>query len=252
MEKATLRGKTALITGAAVRIGRAIALALADEGVHIVAHYRHSAEDTEALCREVRAHGVSAWAVAADLSVPAESEGLLNHALDAAGSLDILVNSAAIFPASRLENVTFADVEQALAVNAWAPFVLSRAFAKLIGRGAIVNLLDTRISGYDWAHVAYLLSKQALAAFTRMTALEYAPEITVNAVAPGLILPPPGEGMDYLEQRISSVPLKRHGEPEDIAEAVVFLVKSRFITGEVIYVDGGRHLLEYSHGSHPH
>lgn len=248
----SLRGKTALITGASMRIGRAIALALADEGVNIIVHYHQSTDEASALCHEVKERGVLAWVVAADLTDPDAAEMLLPRALAEAGALDILVNNASVFPPSRLGEVTFADLQRNMAVNAWAPFVLSRAFALLVGRGAIVNLLDTRVTGYDWAHVAYLVSKQALAEFTRLTAVEYAPEITVNAVAPGLIIPPPGEGVEYLERRIDTVPLKRHGDPADIADAVVFLARARFITGEVIFVDGGRHLLEYGHGSHPH
>jgi NAD(P)-dependent dehydrogenase (short-subunit alcohol dehydrogenase family) len=137
-------------------------------------------------------------------------------------------------------------------VNAWVPFVLSRAFAQRIGRGKIVNLLDTRLKGYDWTHVGYILSKHLLAVMTRMMALEFAPHITVNAVAPGLVLPPPGKDETYLQSLVHTVPLQRYGGAQDIADAVVFLIRSDFITGNVIYVDGGRHLYECSNGSNPH
>jgi NAD(P)-dependent dehydrogenase (short-subunit alcohol dehydrogenase family) len=129
--------------------------------------------------------------------------------------------------------------------------VLSREFARLAGRGKIVNLLDTKIIGYDRAHVAYILSKHMLSVLTRMCALEFAPGITVNGVAPGLILPPLGKDENYLEQLARSVPLKRHGGPEDVAKAVVYLLTSDFVTGQVIFVDGGRHLLEEGNGPHP-
>jgi len=251
MAGSSLKGQAALITGAAKRIGRATALALAAEGVNIVVHYRSAEEEAQALCREVAQHGVQAWAVGGDLAKPEEVETLLPRALDAAGSLDILVNNASIFPPTTLENVRVEDLALNAQVNAWAPFVLSRAFARRVGRGKIVNLLDARIAGYDWSHVAYILSKHLLAVLTRMTALEFAPGITVNAVAPGLILPPPGQDDAFLDRLVNTVPLKRHGDPGDIAEAIVYLVKSDFLTGVVIHVDGGRHLREIVHGPYP-
>jgi NAD(P)-dependent dehydrogenase (short-subunit alcohol dehydrogenase family) len=133
-------------------------------------------------------------------------------------------------------------------VNAWAPFVLSRDFSRHVDRGKIINLLDTRITGYDRSHVAYVLSKRMLAVLTSMCALEFAPDFTVNAVAPGLILPPPGKDENYLAGLVKTVPLKKHGGPGDIVDAVLYLLKSDFVTGQTIYVDGGRHLGEEKHG----
>ena len=153
-------------------------------------------------------------------------------------------------------------------VNAWVPLALSRRFAAGLGvtpglaraaraprgtvphrpRGSIVNLHDTHLAGYDFEHAGYILSKHVLANLTRMLALELAPGITVNAVAPGLILPPPGADESYLTANAHRVPLQRHGGPRDIAEAIVFLIRSDFITGQVIYVDGGRHLQGYADG----
>jgi len=244
MSGESVRGKTALITGAGRRVGRATALALAREGANIIVHYGRSEEEARQVCREIEQHSVKAWGLQADLEKPEEYETLIKRVLELAGSIEILVNNASIFPPSELGDVSFDDVVANLQVNAWAPFVLTREFARQVGKGRIVNLIDSRIQGYDFAHVAYILSKHLLALLTRMTALEFAPDITVNGVAPGLILPPPGEDESYLERLKGTVPLKCHGEPEDIAEAVVFLVKSNFITGQIIYVDGGRHLKE--------
>lgn len=240
----SLKGKTALITGGARRLGRAMALALAEEGVNVVVHYRGSAEEADGLCRELEQRGVKAWSLRADLEKEEECETLIERACGAAGPIDILINNASIFPTNKLEDVAFADLMANVRVNAWAPLVVSRAFAREGRRGKIVNVLDSRIKGCDRNHVAYILSKHLLAVLTRMTALEFAPDITVNAVAPGLILPPPGEDEDYLDRLKGTVPLKRHGDPEDVAEAILFLLKSDFITGQVIYVDGGRHLKE--------
>ncbi|MDO8588520.1 MAG: SDR family oxidoreductase [Armatimonadota bacterium] len=248
MSKRSIAGQTALVTGAAKRIGRAICLALAGEGVNIVVHYRRSESEAAELLDELTSEGVSAWAVRADFEKPDEYETLIQRAIDAAGSLDILVNNASIFPPDTLDNVTFDSLKTNIEVNAWVPFVLSRDFAKLAGKGKIINLIDSRVTDADWNHVGYILSKHVLAALTDMTAIAYAPDIAVNAIAPGLILPPPGKDQSYIERLADTVPLKRHGDPRDIAEAAVFLAKSKFLTGEVIYVDGGRHLKEYRNG----
>jgi len=247
-----LQGKVALVTGASRRIGRAIAIALAEEGVHIVAHDRRQMEtETIKVCKEVIGCGAKSWNVMADLEKPEEYEPLVARALQAAGSLDILINNASLFLPNTLVDVGFGDITQHMHVNAWTPFVLSREFSRLVGRGKIINLLDTRITGYDFAHVAYILSKHMLSVLTSMCAVEFAPHITVNGVAPGLILPPPEKDQRYLEQMAKTVPLKRYGGPEDITEAVLYLLKNDFVTGQIIYVDGGRHLMEEAHGSDP-
>jgi pteridine reductase len=240
----SLAGKTALITGGVRRIGRATALALASEGVNVVIHIRDDTSVPEAsgLLEEIRGRGVEAWTVAADLAKPQDRESLIERAGRAAGALDILINNASVFRPDAIDNVTFDAVVAHMQVNAWAPFALSREFARQVGRGQIVNILDTKIAGYDFAHTSYIMSKQALALLTRMTALEFAPDIIVNAVAPGLILPPPGEDEAYLDRLAATVPLRRHGGPNDVADTILFLLKSDFITGQIIYVDGGWHL----------
>ena len=247
-----LKGKTALVTGGAKRIGRETALALASRGINVIIHFNRSESEALQLAAELKQAGVHAWTIQADFSRPDEYQNLIERAQQLAGSMDILVNNASIFPTDKLADLTWARLTTNIEVNAWVPFVLSRAFAQRVGRGKIVNLHDSRLKGYDWTHVGYILSKHLLAAMTQMMALEFAPDITVNAVAPGLILPPPGKDESYIENLVHTVPLKRHGGPQDIAEAIAFLVESDFITGNVIYVDGGRHLHEYSNGSNPH
>jgi pteridine reductase len=246
-----LSGKTALVTGGSKRIGRAICLALAQDGADIVIHFRGSADNADELRTRIEASGVKAWTVSADLAKPDECETLIRRAMDAAGGLDILVNSASIFPANTLADVTFDSLMESMRVNAWAPFTLMRDFANLAKQGAIVNMVDSRVVGYDWNHVAYILSKHVLREMTRMAAVQYAPNITVNGVCPGLILPPPGKTDDYLDKLTRTVPLKRHGNATEIADAVLYLVKARFVTGTLLFVDGGRHIQEYSSGPHP-
>lgn len=240
-----LQGKTALITGAGKRIGRALAVALAQEGAQIVAHDRKAlADETNRTCEEVVECGARSWKLIADLEKPEEYENLISRALLAAGGLDMLINNASLFTPGGLHDLSFPDLTKQIQVNAWAPFVLSREFSRRVSRGKIVNLLDTRITGHERTHAAYLLSKKMLAALTRMCALEFAPDITVNAVAPGAILPPAGKGPEHLEELAKKLPLKRHGGPQDVIDAVIYLLAGDFVTGQILYVDGGKHLLQ--------
>ncbi len=234
--------KTALVTGGAKRIGRAIAVALAAEGANAVIHYRSSADDAEATAEHVRELGAEAWTVPADLADPAETAGLFDRAANAAGPIDLLVNNAAIFEPSSLTDFKPADLWRTMQVNALAPLELARAFAARRRGGAIVNVLDTKVVDYDRRHVAYHLSKRALLSLTRMMALEFAPTVRVNAVAPGLILPPPGKDRSYLERLASSNPLNKVGSLSQVTDAVLFLLGNEFVTGQVIFIDGGQHM----------
>lgn len=238
----SLAGKTALVTGAAKRIGRAIATALAQNGVHVAVHYNQSSQDALALCGEIRQLGVSAWPIRGDLMDPQQTALIFQEATSQAGPIDILVNNASIFERDTLWEATEESMGQNLRIHAVAPLILARELAKQ-GRAAhIVNLLDTRVAVYDREHASYGISKSVLLTLTRMLALELAPNVAVNAVAPGLILPPPGQSEAYLAKLVHANPLNRIGGPADIAEAVLFLLGSRFITGQVIYVDGGMHM----------
>lgn len=237
-----LRGQTAIVTGAAKRLGRATALALADEGANVVVHYRASQNEAEATATEVRARGVDAWALATDLRDPSEAQQLVERAIEVAGPIDALINSASIFDTSTLMDFTTEQLADNVQVNAIGPLQLARAFVAQGREGSIVNLLDTRIVEYDSKHVAYHVSKRMFAGLTRMMALEFAPEVRVNAVAPGLVLPPAGEDESYVQRLASSNPLGRAGGPGGVTDAILFLLKSDFVTGQIIYVDGGYHL----------
>jgi NAD(P)-dependent dehydrogenase (short-subunit alcohol dehydrogenase family) len=180
-----LKGKTALVTGAAKRIGRETALTLADRGINVIVHFKRSEADAQRLAGELQRKGVKACTIGADFRRPDEYQRLIERAQQMTGSLDVLVNNASIFPTDTVTDLSWSGLSASMEVNAWAPFVLSRTFAQRIGHGKIVNLHDSRLKGYDWTHVGYILSKHVLAAMTRMMALEFAPHITVNAVAPG-------------------------------------------------------------------
>ena len=242
-----LTGKTALVTGAARRIGHAISVGLAKQGVSIIAHYNTSEEEAKKLKSELTDLGVDAWLFRADFTKPDSHRILIESAYKVSGKIDILVNNASIFYADR-HDVGLDDININMMVNAWTPFVLGNYFSEKVARGKIINLLDTRISGYDFNHFAYYLSKRMLEILTRSMALKLAPRFNVNGIAPGLILPPEGKDYSYLEQRKDTVPLRRSGSVSDVVEAAVFLLRNDFITGEVIHVDGGKHLIQTIEG----
>jgi pteridine reductase len=238
----SLAGKTALVTGAAKRIGRTIATALAQSGVHVAVHYNQSAPDALALCEELQRFGVSAWPIRGDLMDAEQTARVFREAMAQAGPIDLLVNNASIFERDTLWEATEESIAKNIRIHAVAPLVLSRELAKQQRAAHVVNLLDTRVAVYDREHASYDLSKSMLLTMTRMLALELAPNVAVNAVAPGSILPPAGLGETYLAKLAHANLQNRIGTPEDIAEAVLFLLRSRFITGQVIYVDGGIHM----------
>ncbi len=238
----SLAGRTALITGAARRLGRAMAMTLAQQGVRIVVHYHRSDQEAAFLCGEIREIGGSAWQVAGDLTDAGRTEAVFQEAAAQAGVIDILINNASSFEQDTLWDASEQSICRNLRIHALAPLVLARKFARQAQAGHIINLLDTRVTVYDREHASYHISKRVLLTLTRMLALELAPHIAVNAVAPGLILPPAGKDESHLEKLAHANPLQRYGKPEDVAQAVLFLLRSRFITGQVIYIDGGYHL----------
>jgi NAD(P)-dependent dehydrogenase (short-subunit alcohol dehydrogenase family) len=233
----------ALITGAAKRIGRAIALELARKGLDIALHYRSSEADAEEAAREIEKLGAACERFQADLSRSEEVLSLIPAVMAKMPRCNVLVNSASVFERATLRETEPDLLERQFGVNFKAPLLLCREFAARVEDGLIINLLDTRITSTRPAYFAYSLSKKALAELTRLAARELAPRIRVNGICPGLILAPPGESDDYLDRFVDRVPLRRKGAPSDVASAVAFLLDSRFVTGQLLFVDGGEHLL---------
>jgi NAD(P)-dependent dehydrogenase (short-subunit alcohol dehydrogenase family) len=225
-----LSGKRALVTGGAVRIGRAIVEALQQRGVDVVVHYNRSKAEAEAL---------SPLTVQADLARPEECAGLIERA----GFPDILVNNASVFTRDSLASATPERVLREFQVNLFAPLELMRAFGLHLKTGAIVNLLDRRVRCHDTACVPYSVSKKGLEELTKHAALALAPRIRVNAVAPGPVLPPPGSSAGSARELAGRIPLDNLPSPEQIAEAVLFLLEAESVTGQILFVDGGQHLL---------
>ncbi|HDP34483.1 MAG TPA: SDR family oxidoreductase [Candidatus Hydrogenedentes bacterium] len=238
----TLRGKTALITGAAKRLGAALARALADAGAHVVIHCRNSRDAADKLANAIMDARGAASVIEADLADTAMADSLVGRAIALAGPLDILINSASIFHEASFLEMEPAVIHENMNVNAIAPMLVARRFAAQQRPGAIINLLDTMVMDYDKKHVPYHLSKRVLHTLTRIMALEFAPDIRVNAIAPGLILPPPGKDNTYLESLAHTNPLHKHGSAAAVTDAALYLLHADFVTGQTLYVDGGRHL----------
>lgn len=238
-----LHRRTALVTGGAVRIGRAICEGLAEEGCHVVVHCNTSSSEAGRLCRQLTARGVKAWVVRQALATEADCQSLMSAAWKQAGRLDVLVNNAAVFHKDSLTSSTEAKLAREFSLNTFVPILLTRCFAELARTGSVINLLDRRVEANDTECLPYSLSKKALAAFTAEAALALAPRIVVNSVAPGAVLPPPGKGLKYLHDRAGRIPLERRITPRQVAAAVVALLKLESVTGQTIFVDGGQHLL---------
>ena len=238
--------KVAVVTGGAVRVGRAISLALAGERVRVCVHYGSSSLAAEETAADIRARGGSAMTVSADLREPAAAaKTIFDKACAEWGGVDILVNSAAVFEAGTLAETTGESWKRQFAINLEAPFCLCREFAGRQGqgrRGHLVNIVDWRATRPVSGHLAYTLTKSGLATMTRILAQELAPEIQVNAVAPGAILPPPGQDEHSFDGIAKQVPLGRSGSPDDVTRAVLYLLKSDFVTGEILHVTGGQQL----------
>jgi pteridine reductase len=233
-----------LVTGGGLRVGKAISLALAKAGAEVVIHYRSSSDAAEETAEQIRIAGGKADTVSGDLGSVNGPQRIMDQAL-AEGPLHGLVNNAAVFnrtPLADSDHQTFMDE---LGPNLLGPLALIRAFAAQGLEGSVINLLDRRIAAHDAGAVPYQLSKVALAEATRLAALEFAPRLRVNGIAPGAILPPPGKEhiANYLAQHAGRAPLTHRCSPQDIADAALFLFQSPAITGQIIFVDAGQHLL---------
>jgi NAD(P)-dependent dehydrogenase (short-subunit alcohol dehydrogenase family) len=235
----------ALVTGGAVRLGRAIAIALGDAGCDVAVHHFHSASAAEEVAAEIGARGRRGVAIAADLSDARACAPLVEETRRQLGGLDVLVNSAALFLAGDLATTSLEDWERQFALNLRAPFLLSQAFAAALPAeegGKIVNVGDARARRAGRGHLAYRLTKHALDHLTELLALELAPRITVNAVAPGAMLAAGGDEEALARRVASAIPLRRAGGDVPIADAVLYLLREDFATGVVLPVDGGEYL----------
>ena len=250
-----LSDKVALVTGSAQRVGRVIALELAKHGVHIQVHYHSASDDVvRDTLHDIKSEGVDAFAVQADISTPEGVNTVMDAVKENFGRLDILINSASVFPAKELLDITVDSWDLTMNVNLRAPFLFTQAATPLMLEndppgGCIVNICDQGAIAPWPKRPDHGVSKAALWMLTQTTAVSLGPEIRVNAIAPGPIMKPP-EGMsdDKWSTMGRSLPLQRTGSPEDVARAILYLCQNSFVTGVLLPVNGGEHL-QVPHGS---
>jgi len=241
----SLQGRTALVTGGARRVGAAIARRLHAAGANLVLHYRDSAIDADKLAAELNAlRARSAVTIKAELLAPIAPRALVAAALQGFGRLDLLVNNASSFFANEVGTIEASHFEELIGSNLRAPLFISQEAAPHLAeaRGSIVNIVDIHADRPLKGYPVYSVAKAGLAALTRSLALELAPEVRVNAVAPGAIAWPEDGQLEAEEKSriLKTTPLGRIGSPEDVAQAVHFLACAPYVTGQIVAVDGGR------------
>jgi pteridine reductase len=244
-----LNDHVALVTGAAHRVGKSIALALAQCGVHLLIHYNRAAPDQlRDTLHEIKSFGVDAFAIQADLSQPNGIESIMAAAQENFGRLNILVNSASVFPTAHLLDITLDSWDETFNVNLRAPFLLTQKAARMMRQnepsgGVIINICDRGVDRAWASRPHHGVSKAALWALTQVSAVSLAPDIRVNAVIPGPVMKT-NDGMsdEQWESIGQMLPLKRTGDGDDVGRAVVYLAQEDFLTGALIHVNGGEHL----------
>jgi pteridine reductase len=232
----------ALVTGGAKRLGAGIALDLARSGWDIALHYNSSGKEAEESCDQIRSLGRSCSLFGGDL----RDEKFLTELMTAAFSdfphLNLLVNSASSFIRSDIGHTNAKIFDELVSVNFRAPFLLTKEFARFCKKGNIINIIDTKISNVQTAYSAYILSRSAVSGLTRLAAAEFSPGIRCNAICPGFILPADTDSDEYIKKLEARNYLEKRGSVKNITSAVKFLIENDFVTGEVIYVDGGENL----------
>jgi pteridine reductase len=236
--------QTALITGGAKRVGRAITEHLADKGWNVIIHYNRSAEDAITLVQDLSTKYPKQLfsSVTANLANSHEVVSLIPNIVGKRGPFDLLVNNASVFDKAYFKATSEELFDKQIDVNFKSPFILMRDFAKACKKGNIINFVDTRITTSKSDYSAYTLSKKALWEATKMAALEFAPKIRVNAIAPGVTLAPEGEGEEYLQKLAQNIPMKKPGGIPPILNSVDYILGNDHLTGQLLFADGGENL----------
>lgn len=232
----------ALITGGAVRIGLHFSEVVAQLGYDVAIHFNSSEQAAARAVDKIRRIGVACQAFQFDFSSSDDPAALIDQASSSFPNLSLLVNCASVYNAAPIAATSMPMLQREFQVNLFAPFILCGAFANLAKTGNIVNILDNKIAFQQYHYGAYLLSKKALADLTRMAAMEFAPRVRVNGIAPGVILPGSTRTDDYIAWRARGIPLRRKGNVEELGKALTYLLDNEFVTGQVLVVDGGEGL----------
>jgi len=232
----------ALITGGAKRIGKALALHLSKQGYTIALHCFSSKKEAAATANAILKQGGDCGLFYCNLADMPSAQTLIKTVIQTFGRLDVLINNASVFKAGCLKNSPVSVLEQSYAIHLRAPYILMQDFAQSQKHGKIINILDSKISQTTPTHVPYLLMKKSLKDLTLMAAAELAPNFRVNGICPGPILAPEGKGQPYLKKIGKTVPLEKHGTVKDLCAAVDFLLQADYVTGQMLFEDGGAHL----------
>uniref|UniRef100_UPI003216C1CE SDR family NAD(P)-dependent oxidoreductase n=1 Tax=uncultured Draconibacterium sp. TaxID=1573823 RepID=UPI003216C1CE len=236
--------KTALITGASKRIGKAMAEHLAAKGWAVIVHYNRSKESAQMFVEELSAKftGREFYTIKANLAETNEVVALIPKIIAEWGPFDLLINNASVFDRGYLQETSTELFDSQLEINLKAPFLLMRDFANYCNKGNIINMVDTRITANKSNFTAYSLSKKGLWDLTQMAALEFAPAIRVNAIAPGVTLSPENEDDNYLENLAKDIPMKRPGGLDPILKSIDYILENNYLTGQLLFADGGENL----------
>jgi pteridine reductase len=230
---------TAIVTGGAIRIGRAIAMHLAHKGFNIALLYHSSGTAGEETIAEARSYGIKCKGYAGDLRILEETELIIGKIIKDFDDVELLVNSAANFIQENVEQTQLKTLVDTLSLNLMSPYLLMSEYKRKVNKGLIVNILDERVTKALPAFAAYSVSKVGLKHLTELAAVEWGKSLRVNGIAPGLILPPQGGPSNYLEKAAKNVPMGTHGSLQDIIKALSYLMENTFVNGETLFVDGG-------------
>ena len=230
---------TAIVTGGAIRIGRAMALYLADKGFNIALLYHHSRTAGEETIEKARSYGVHCKGYSADLRILEDTELIIEKIIKDFDDVELLVNSAANFIQENVEQTQLKTLVDTLSLNLMAPYLLMSEYKRKVNKGLIVNILDERVAKTLPNFAAYSVSKKGLKHLTELAAVEWGKSVRVNGIAPGLILAPQGGAPNYLEKAAKDVPTGTHGSIENLIRALDYLMENSFVNGETLFVDGG-------------
>ena len=238
-----LEGHTALVTGAGHRVGRALAVALGAQGMNVAVHYNRSSKEADETVSIISKSGSRARSFGADLSDPESPQRLLSAVVSEFGTLHVLVNSAAVMKRHAFGSITTAEWDETMSLNLRAPFFMAQAAAAhMTDGGAIVNIADLAAFENWPSYIPHSISKAGIVKMTEGLARVLAPSIRVNAIAPGAVLLPDDWGEKTGERLSDTTPLRRLGDPQDVVDAMLYLLTSEYVTGETIVVDGGRRI----------
>ncbi len=228
-----------LVTGAGTRLGALFARHMASLGYELALHCNTSRDGAERLMQDLQGKGIHCAVFQQDFSLSFDTDALISQIQDRFPNLQCIVNNASAYEAAPSKNTSRELLESQFRVNFVTPFLLAGSFARLIGKGQIINILDNKIAYNQYPYSAYLLSKKSLAEFTRLAALEFAPDIRVNGIAPGVTLPMESRTDAYLKWRIEGIPLEKKGTDAHLSNALSYILQNDFVTGQILFVDGG-------------